>query len=45
MMGDLRKKPFDKELLQKFANTLEKHVRFEERKLFNYLQVNLSESA
>lgn len=28
-----------------FANTLEKHIRFEERELFNFLQENLSVDA
>lgn len=31
-------------LLNEFADTLEKHIRFEERELFNYLQNNLSET-
>ena len=44
MIDALRKKPDDKDLLQKFADTLEKHIRFEERELFNYLQENISES-
>lgn len=44
MIDGLRKKPDDNDLLKKFADTLEKHVRFEERELFNYLQENISES-
>ena len=31
--------------IEKFADTLEKHIRFEERELFNYLQSAVSESA
>ena len=30
-------------LLNQFADELEKHIRFEERKLFNHLQNNISE--
>lgn len=30
--------------LNEFADALEKHIRFEERELFNYLQSNLSEA-
>lgn len=44
MIGDLLKNQSDKTLLQNFADTLEKHIRFEERQLFNYLQENISES-
>jgi hemerythrin-like domain-containing protein len=44
MMDGLRKNPDDKDLLQKFADTLEKHIRFEERELYNYLQSTISES-
>ena len=32
------------ELLKKFGNTLEDHIRFEERILFNYIQEQLSEN-
>ena len=31
-------------MLQNFADILEKHVRFEERQLFNFLQDNISET-
>jgi hemerythrin-like domain-containing protein len=31
-------------LLEKFADVLEKHIRFEERELFNYMQETLSET-
>ena len=37
-------KQVDKESLLHFADTLEKHIRFEERELFNFLQEKLSES-
>lgn len=32
----------DKHLLRQFADTLERHIRFEERILFNYLQTHIS---
>ncbi len=32
----------DEKLLRQFADTLEKHIRFEERTLFNHLQSHLS---
>jgi len=38
-------RPGDKDLVQTFANTLEKHIRFEERQLFNYLQDNIPASS
>lgn len=44
MIRDLKQNQTDKNLLQRFANTMEKHVRFEERQLFNYLQDNISET-
>lgn len=44
MIADLTKNNSDKELLQKIADSLESHVRFEERHVFNYLQENISES-
>ena len=37
-------KQIDKDSLLNFAGTLEKHIRFEERELFNFLQEELSES-
>ena len=37
-------KQVDKNSLLHFADTLEKHIRFEERELFNFLQEELSES-
>ncbi len=43
LINDLKKNTEDKDLLQVFADTLEKHIRFEERELFNYLQQNISE--
>lgn len=35
----------DKQLLQQFADLLEKHIRFEERVLFNHLQDTMSAEA
>lgn len=32
----------DEELLRQFADTLDKHIRFEERTLFNHLQTNVA---
>jgi iron-sulfur cluster repair protein YtfE (RIC family) len=34
----------DANLLNQFANALEKHIRFEERELFNHLQNNITAS-
>lgn len=39
----LRKNSEDKIGIENFANILEKHIRFEERELFNYLQEVFSE--
>jgi hypothetical protein len=44
MISDLQINQADKSLLQNFADILEKHVRFEERQLFNFLQDNTSET-
>ncbi len=44
MVRDIKQKQTDKNQLQIFADTLEKHIRFEERQLFNYLQDNISET-
>ena len=38
LMDELKKNMNDSTLLEKFAVTLEKHIRFEERVLFNHLQ-------
>jgi len=38
LVDALRKEPGDRNLLEKIAATLEKHIRFEERVLFNHLQ-------
>lgn len=43
LVEDITGKPGDKNLLESFAGTLEQHIRFEERELFNYLQETLSE--
>jgi hemerythrin-like domain-containing protein len=45
LVSDLQKNQTDEILLQSFADTLEKHIRFEERELFNYIQDNISETA
>ena len=37
-IDELKKNPTDTNLLEKFAVILEKHIRFEERTLFNHLQ-------
>lgn len=39
----LRNNPDDLKPLESFSAMLEKHVRFEERELFNYLQENISD--
>lgn len=44
MVDELRDNSGDNCLLEKFADTLEKHIRFEERKLFNHLQENISDN-
>ena len=44
LIENIRTTPGDKDLIQTFANTLEKHIRFEERQLFNYLQDNIPAS-
>lgn len=41
----ITQKRSDKQLLQQFANLLEKHIRFEERVLFNHLQDTMSAEA
>ncbi|CAN5504539.1 hypothetical protein BH11BAC1_BH11BAC1_01310 [soil metagenome] len=42
LIDELRKKSGDISLLTRFAKTLEEHIRFEERELFNYIQQNIS---
>ncbi len=44
LVNDLRQNAIDKDLLEKFASTIENHIRFEERKLFNHLQESMSET-
>ena len=39
----MKTKLADKNLVVKFSDTLDAHVRFEERELFNYLQENIFE--
>src|SRR4030095_969335 len=43
LVNDLKLSSTDKSLLEKFANAIESHMRFEERKLFNHLQEKMSE--
>jgi len=43
LIDKLCSNPNEKSLLEKFANTLEKHIRFEERVLFNHIQQSMSE--
>lgn len=43
MIDELRNKSGDRNLLENFADTLESHIRFEERELFNHLQQNISD--
>ena len=43
LVNDFKLNSSDKSLLEKFASTIESHIRFEERKLFNHLQENLSD--
>ena len=43
MIDELRNNSGDRNLIQNFAGTLEKHIRFEERELFNHLQENISD--
>ena len=42
LIGNIGKKKDDANLLNHFANVLEKHIRFEERELFNHLQNNIA---
>lgn len=42
LISRLQEQPADAALLQTFAQTLENHIRFEERSLFNYLQEHFS---
>lgn len=44
-VAQLQAQPADAALLQAFAQTLENHIRFEERTLFNFLQEYLCEEA
>ena len=43
VIDELRKNAVDRNLLKNFADILEKHIRFEERELFEHLQQNLTE--
>jgi hemerythrin-like domain-containing protein len=43
LINTLKAQPDHKITLELFADTLKKHIRFEERALFNYMQENLTE--
>lgn len=43
LIEDLKQTPGDKKLLENFADTLEKHIHFEERQLFQHMQKVFSE--
>ena len=43
LINELRANSTNNVLLEKFASTIEGHIRFEERELFNYLQENIPE--
>ena len=45
LVDELRENKTDKNLLLKFANVLDSHIRFEERTLFNHIQQLLSNEA
>lgn len=45
LVADIEKKQDDAVLLNQMADELEKHIRFEERELFNHLQDNIPEKA
>jgi len=44
LIENIRSNQGSNELLQNFADSLEKHVRFEERELYNFLQENIPEA-
>ncbi|MBS1558894.1 MAG: hemerythrin domain-containing protein [Bacteroidetes bacterium] len=44
LVATLQKNPSDQKLLLQIADLLEKHIRFEERQLFNYLQETIPEN-
>ena len=43
LIGSIQNDKQDVDVLNKFADSLDKHIRFEERTLFNHLQETLSE--
>jgi len=43
LIDTLRSNPGNPDALKRFSETLESHIRFEERTLFNYLQENIPE--
>jgi iron-sulfur cluster repair protein YtfE (RIC family) len=42
LVATMEQKKYDSTLLNQFADELEKHIRFEERELFNHLQNNIA---
>ena len=42
LVNSLDENKHDSDLLRQFANELEKHIRFEERELFNHLQTKIT---
>ena len=44
IMKEIKSDPKNKTIFPEFVNRLEKHIRFEERELFNELQNTLNES-
>ncbi|HLG33532.1 MAG TPA: hemerythrin domain-containing protein [Bacteroidia bacterium] len=44
LVKELKQNPGDRNLLENFADTLEKYIHFEERRLFHYLQQVLSDN-
>ncbi|MCK6649465.1 MAG: hemerythrin domain-containing protein [Bacteroidia bacterium] len=44
MVDELKQNSENQDLLKSFAEALEKHIRFEERELFNHLQENVSDN-
>lgn len=43
LVNEIKTNPGNEKLVTEFADTLEKHIRFEERSLFNYLQEKFTE--
>ena len=43
LVNSISKNKYDSSLLSQLANALEKHIRFEERELFNHLQTKITQ--